>query len=66
MAVAGIVGPMLFTGVFAWSIQPHDVLSSLGVGTALFLSAAFMVLAWILATLAARRGAREPSVAAAP
>jgi hypothetical protein len=52
--------------VFAWSIQPHDFLSVLGVGTALFLSAAFMVLAWILATLAARRGVAEPAVAPVP
>lgn len=55
MAVAGIVGPMLFTGIFAWSIRGPAV--GLGPGTAVYLAAAFLVLALFLA-MGSRRASR--------
>ncbi|MGA3123960.1 MAG: TCR/Tet family MFS transporter [Polyangiaceae bacterium] len=58
MAVAGIVGPVLFTGVFAWSIGGPNV--GLGAGTAVYLAAAFMVVALALA-MASHRNARGAS-----
>jgi DHA1 family tetracycline resistance protein-like MFS transporter len=55
MAVAGIVGPLLFTGVFAWSVdRPHE---GLGLGTAIYLAAAFLLAALVLAL--AQSGARR-------
>jgi len=57
MAVAGIVGPLLFTGVFAWSIGSPD--RGLGLGTAIYMAAGFLMLAFVLAVIADRnaRGA---------
>jgi DHA1 family tetracycline resistance protein-like MFS transporter len=47
MALAGIIGPILFTQVFAWSITPPG--HGLGDGTTIFLSTAMMVTALALA-----------------
>jgi MFS transporter, DHA1 family, tetracycline resistance protein len=47
MALAGIVGPILFTQVFAWSISPPG--HGLGDGTTIFISAAMMLAALALA-----------------
>jgi len=54
MAIAGIVGPKLFTGVFAWSITASGVL--LGKGASLYLAAALMVMALAVAVVVTRRG----------
>jgi DHA1 family tetracycline resistance protein-like MFS transporter len=55
MAIGGIVGPLLFTGVFAWSIR--EPLLGLGVGAAVYLAAFFLGVALIFA-VASGRGAR--------
>jgi DHA1 family tetracycline resistance protein-like MFS transporter len=47
MALAGIMGPVLFTQVFSWSITPPG--HGLGDGTPLFVSAAMMVTGLALA-----------------
>jgi DHA1 family tetracycline resistance protein-like MFS transporter len=47
MALAGILGPILFTQVFAWSITPPG--HGLGTGTTIFISAAMMITALALA-----------------
>jgi MFS transporter, DHA1 family, tetracycline resistance protein len=52
MAIAGIVGPLLFTGVFAWSIHSRGLF--LGEGTAVYLASAFMVLGLIVAVVVTR------------
>ena len=52
MAIAGIVGPLLFTGVFAWSIHARGPF--LGEGTAVYLASAFMVLGLIVAVVVTR------------
>jgi DHA1 family tetracycline resistance protein-like MFS transporter len=52
MAVGGIVGPLLFTGVFAWSIR--EPLLGLGVGTAVYLAAFFLGVALIFAVASGR------------
>ena len=57
MAIGGILGPVLFTAVFAWSIGGPHV--GLGEGTAVYLATAFLVLALILAVLGGR-GVPEP------
>jgi len=62
MAIGGIVGPLLFTGVFAWSIRTPDV--GLGVGTAIYLAAVFLAIALLFAIASGRR-ARASSVASA-
>jgi DHA1 family tetracycline resistance protein-like MFS transporter len=56
MAIAGIVGPVLFTRVFAWSIGAPGI--ALGTGTAVYLAAAFLSVALGLAVVQARRPAR--------
>jgi DHA1 family tetracycline resistance protein-like MFS transporter len=52
MAIGGIVGPVLFTRVFAWSIGGPRV--GLGQGTALYMASAFLVIALIFAVAAGR------------
>jgi DHA1 family tetracycline resistance protein-like MFS transporter len=59
MAMAGIIGPILFTQVFAWSITPPG--HGLGDGTTVLMSVAMMAMALLLA-LGQTRGAR-PAVA---
>lgn len=52
-AVGGIVGPLLFTGVFAWSIRaPQNVF---GVGAAVYLAALFLGLALVIAFASGRK-----------
>jgi DHA1 family tetracycline resistance protein-like MFS transporter len=48
-AIGGIVGPLLFTGVFAWSIR--EPRTALGVGTAVYLAAFFLGLALVIALM---------------
>jgi DHA1 family tetracycline resistance protein-like MFS transporter len=55
MAVGGIVGPVLFTGVFAWSVRAPD--SGLGLGTAVYLAATFLLIAFVLSMMVSRAGA---------
>jgi DHA1 family tetracycline resistance protein-like MFS transporter len=55
MAMAGIIGPVLFTQVFAWSITPPG--HGLGDGTTVFMSVAMMATALLLA-LSQTRGGR--------
>ena len=68
MSVAGLVGPLLFTNVFAWSIAPGPGRPLWGL--ALYLSAGLLLLALLLALRAARRvplrSAAERQAAAAP
>ncbi|HEX4179601.1 MAG TPA: TCR/Tet family MFS transporter [Caulobacteraceae bacterium] len=52
MALAGIIGPVLFTQVFAWSITPPG--HGLGDGTTLFMSVAMMATGLVLALSQAR------------
>jgi DHA1 family tetracycline resistance protein-like MFS transporter len=47
MAMAGILGPLMFTQVFAWSISGGG--HAFGPGTPVFLSAAMMLSAFLLA-----------------
>ncbi len=54
MAIAGIIGPKLFTGVFAWSITAGGIL--LGKGATVYMAAAFMVLALAVAISVTREG----------
>lgn len=61
MAVAGIVGPELFTQTFAWSLHARGFV--LGEGTAVFLAAGLLVFALGLAFVLTRESA--PSVAQA-
>ena len=59
MAIAGLIGPLMFTRVFAWSVHAAGV--GLGFGTSIYLAAALLVLALGLAFVATR----EPEAAAA-
>ncbi|MDR3507500.1 MAG: TCR/Tet family MFS transporter [Caulobacteraceae bacterium] len=47
MALAGIIGPELFTGVFAWSLRARGLV--LGEGTAIYLAAAVLSVALVIA-----------------
>jgi DHA1 family tetracycline resistance protein-like MFS transporter len=53
MAVAGITGPLLFTGIFAWTVRVPT--AALGIGTTVYLSSFFLALAFVLAIVFARR-----------
>jgi DHA1 family tetracycline resistance protein-like MFS transporter len=56
-AVGGIVGPLLFTGVFAWSIR--EPRNAFGVGAAVYLAALFLGLALVIAFASGRKGPRS-------
>ena len=58
MAIAGLVGPLLYTRVFAWSLDATHI--SLGVGTGIGLAAGLLAIALMLALFVTR-----PSAAAA-
>jgi DHA1 family tetracycline resistance protein-like MFS transporter len=53
MAVAGIIGPILFTTVFAWTVRSPG--AGLGPGTPLFLATGLLLVAWGLAIAGSRR-----------
>lgn len=55
MALAGITGPKLFTGVFAWSITAGGFL--LGEGATVYMASAFMALALVVAVFVTREPA---------
>ena len=61
MAVAGIIGPLLFTSVFAWSLHASGLV--LGKGTVVYLASAFLVLALVMAVGVTRRGEPQPAKA---
>ena len=54
MAIAGLVGPLLFSRVFAWSIHPAAGFSP-GVGAGLYLGGALLALGLLLAIFVTRR-----------
>ncbi|WP_249138162.1 TCR/Tet family MFS transporter [Phenylobacterium montanum] len=54
MAIAGIVGPVIFTQVFAWSIHASGFV--LGEGTTVFLAAALLFMALFVAVSVTREG----------
>ncbi len=56
MAISGLIGPLLYTRIFAWSAHPGAV--GLGPGTALFLAAALLSGALGLAVIATRNQAQ--------
>jgi DHA1 family tetracycline resistance protein-like MFS transporter len=60
MAVGGIVGPLLFTGVFAWSIREPGV--ALRAGTAVYLAAFFLGVALLFALASDRRASPSSTV----
>jgi DHA1 family tetracycline resistance protein-like MFS transporter len=63
MGIAGIVGPLVFSQVFAWFLRPHRGVSV--PGAAFFLAAALMASALVLAwrvTRPDRSGAARPAV----
>jgi len=57
MGIASILGPLLFGTVFAWSIR-HEAVHMPGL--AIFLSAGFLALAFLVALITARPPAPQP------
>jgi MFS transporter, DHA1 family, tetracycline resistance protein len=53
MAVGGIVGPVLFTTIFAWSVRTPS--GALGIGTVVYVAASFLGLALLVATVVSKR-----------
>ncbi|HEY2660792.1 MAG TPA: TCR/Tet family MFS transporter [Caulobacteraceae bacterium] len=54
MAIAGIVGPVMFTSVFAWSIHASGFV--FGEGTAVYLASAVLILGLVVAIGVTREG----------
>ncbi len=55
MAIAGITGPLLFTGVFAWTVDTPG--AALGPGTAVYLASAMLLVALGVAAFGSRSAA---------
>jgi DHA1 family tetracycline resistance protein-like MFS transporter len=61
MAISGLIGPLMFTRVFAWSL--HTVSFSLGAATSIYLASILLVAAVLLALFVTRRSVSAPAAA---